>query len=450
MIAPPVNSPPMNGIFIGGQPCGGCRGARAPTADEARKTMGLISMIAAKTGKQVNENLRKMRMAVCMSCREVERLRDKGSKGERLYRVIDGHKYCGLPRMADLTKVYRDESDLGCGCDLDDKVRWERASCPRNHWGPGALMGKQFKVEYRETRILPGVMDVQLHYASGDTTDLTGIGDTVSMLPVVHALARRYPWAEVRVRAIAWRVAWAKLGWPNVKASESWEDRGEFTVKMTPDMLPYIDQTCDRLGVGRQHYHARAAGVNPDELRQENGIGPDAEGDRWGAEQFAKHRAEGKRVVCIAPFSNSATRTWPMFKWIELAQALEREKHFVYLIDSNDPDRTKYVPLVRYWGWGPNHVAGLTKHTDLVISNDSGMAHLAGVMNRPAIAICGPSPGRVAYGWYKTVRVVQSDAKCAGCNWAPDKYRYACNFGCDAIWRVEVDQVLSMVREVLG
>ncbi len=448
MIAPPVNSPSING---GPAPCGGCRGAKPPSPEEAKKTLGIISMLAAKTGKQVDDNVRKMRMAVCTNCHEVERVR-KGEKASRLFRVKDGHKYCGAPRLSDITKIYRDEADVGCGCDLDDKVRWDRAQCPRGHWGPGALMGNQFRIEYHPIKVLKDVIDVQLHFQSGQDTDLTGIGDTVSMLPVLPALARRYPWARVRARAIGWRVGWAKLGWSDTKASELWDDTGEFTIKLTPERLPFLDRWCEDHvpSVGRQHYHARAAGLNPSELRHDNGIGPDAEDDKWGAEQFASHKAAGKKVVCIAPFANSITRTWPLFKWVELAQALERAGHFVWLIDSNEPDRTKFIPLVRFWGWGPGKVAALLKHTDVVIGNDSGMAHLAGVMNRPAVAICGPSPGKVAYGWYKSVKVVQSDASCAGCNWNGDKYRYACNFGCDAIWRVTAEQVLRAAQEQLG
>jgi len=100
--------------------CGGCGGKR---------TIGVASMIGALIGGKATPDTAAQRLAICEACQYTD------TTSERLYRVIDGKVYCGVPRLADVTKIFRDESKIGCGCELHDKVQWRKASCPNNRWG---------------------------------------------------------------------------------------------------------------------------------------------------------------------------------------------------------------------------------------------------------------------------------------------------------------------------
>jgi hypothetical protein len=91
------------------------------------KSMGLLSFLKAKLGGKVKQEVAKQRLEICAACEE------QTSEGVRLFRVQDDVAYCGVPR---LENVLRDEYAEGCGCDLNEMVRYKKTSCPRVKWGP--------------------------------------------------------------------------------------------------------------------------------------------------------------------------------------------------------------------------------------------------------------------------------------------------------------------------
>jgi len=97
--------------------CGSC----------GKKSLGGISYVRAMMSGKVPESVAKERMTACEACN------GKDSAGERLFRIVEGKPFCGLPR---LKKPYRDESKDGCGCPLKEKVLYRQSSCPIGRWGP--------------------------------------------------------------------------------------------------------------------------------------------------------------------------------------------------------------------------------------------------------------------------------------------------------------------------
>jgi hypothetical protein len=90
------------------------------------KSFGVLGYAYAKLSGQAPEETQKARMSACEHCQLTD------TKGERLYRVIDGAAYCGLPRKK---KYYRNEKADGCGCDLADKTKYRKSKCPKSVWG---------------------------------------------------------------------------------------------------------------------------------------------------------------------------------------------------------------------------------------------------------------------------------------------------------------------------
>jgi ADP-heptose:LPS heptosyltransferase len=434
----------------GCEPCKAAKEAAVEQAKvESKKALGIVSYLSAKAGKLVSEQVQKIRLAICHTCQETE-----AGTTVRLFRKIDEKDYCGTPRLADLRKIYRDETEIGCGCNLEDKSRYDAAQCPRKLWGPGALTGKQFKVQVQQTRILKDVLDVQVHYAikPGDEADMTGIGDTLSALPIVHAVARKWPNKHVRIRVVPGRVEWAKLGWSDVVSSEDWSTNGEWFIRLFVNRLIDIDETWARHPAHtslytRHHVMCDAAGV--EEPIRDIGLSPSKEAAEWAAGQFGVPTQKGQPIVCLSPFSTSTPRNWPLHHWVVLAEKLTAEGCFVYVVD-HIPDRTKFIPFLRYWGWGPDHLCALLKRTNLIIGNDSAMAHFGGVLRRPTIALCSASPGKVVFGWYDTVRVIQTKSACSQCNYIAHKgFTYACDSGCEAMWDLKPSVVLGNALEIL-
>ena len=103
----------------------GCTGC---AQREQLKKLGLLSYLKAKTSGLVEEDIQSKRLEICKNCKETEK-----DTNNQLYRVIENKSYCGQPR---LENIYRDEVEVGCGCNIEDKVKWNMSACPRMKWGP--------------------------------------------------------------------------------------------------------------------------------------------------------------------------------------------------------------------------------------------------------------------------------------------------------------------------
>lgn len=107
-------------------PCNGCGGT-------GQKTLGLVSLAQALISGPASDVARAVRDALCNACH------DKDSKGERLFRLIDGVAYCGKPRdLLAPSTLYRDEKEEGCGCALHGekgKQAFKASECPKGYWG---------------------------------------------------------------------------------------------------------------------------------------------------------------------------------------------------------------------------------------------------------------------------------------------------------------------------
>jgi hypothetical protein len=85
-------------------------------------------LLAAIFGGLADEPARAKRLTACEECEAED------SRGERLYRIVDGVIYCGAPRLASLRGILRDQQREGCGCRLLLKTRFRAAHCPRGQW----------------------------------------------------------------------------------------------------------------------------------------------------------------------------------------------------------------------------------------------------------------------------------------------------------------------------
>ncbi len=87
----------------------------------------------------------------------------------------------------------------------------------------------------------------------------------------------------------------------------------------------------------------------------------------------------------------------------------------------------------------------------MVIANDSGMAHVAGFLRIPTLAICAPTDGDVVFGGYESVRVIQAKGSCTGCLWFKENgFKPWCAKGCDIMHDTKPEVVIEAVGEVLA
>ncbi len=124
-----------NGVIVENKKCGGCHSNSSvknfvEKEIEARdnKTWGLINLSKAVISGEVSNVVRNYRFQTCLKCE----IRD--IDGARLFREEDGIYFCGIPRLSELAKIKRDERHWGCGCELEEKIRYIDSECPFKVW----------------------------------------------------------------------------------------------------------------------------------------------------------------------------------------------------------------------------------------------------------------------------------------------------------------------------
>ncbi|MFI4881805.1 MAG: glycosyltransferase family 9 protein [Phycisphaerales bacterium JB064] len=159
--------------------------------------------------------------------------------------------------------------------------------------------------------------------------------------------------------------------------------------------------------------------------------------------QKAGKAADGP-VVVLSPIANSAERSWPMARWGELAKTMIEAGCVVAVVvpDGVDP---KHFPAVI----GTERLGSLfaiVQRADLVISGDSGLAHVGGTLGVATLVVAGGTDPAVVFSHMGEVVtwVGNDEMACTGCHWDTDKgYRRACQSGCQSLLTLSVDRVMD-------
>lgn len=135
--------------------------------------------------------------------------------------------------------------------------------------------------------------------------------------------------------------------------------------------------------------------------------------DQQRADELLRRHGVGKRFVVICPFAGGTfehlDKTWPHFA--AFTQALLADGHQVLacpgpgeegIIERGHPGVTM-LPGVDLGTYG-----GLLRRAPLVVSNDTGPAHLAAAVGAPVISVLGPTKPEQWAPWGPTVHIVRS------------------------------------------
>lgn len=159
----------------------------------------------------------------------------------------------------------------------------------------------------------------------------------------------------------------------------------------------------------------------------------------------------GTGYIAATPFSAHGSREWPSAKWSSLtARLASAGRKIVVLGDHSHEDRLRRlfsgVSCEWFWGMSPAWVTAVVANASLVVGNDSGLVHVAGLYGVPAVAVMSHlSPEFVFGDLAPSVRGVRPDEKewpCRGCGWRTDYgYKQRCDSGCAALQSISVDRV---------
>ncbi|ADL54557.1 lipopolysaccharide heptosyltransferase II [Gallionella capsiferriformans] len=131
-----------------------------------------------------------------------------------------------------------------------------------------------------------------------------------------------------------------------------------------------------------------------------------------------------KPVAVFCPGAEyGPAKRWPIAYFAEIAQRLHAQGYAVWLVGSNK-DREVAEKIVALGNPDTRNLCGSTDLSDaiallsvatLVISNDSGLMHLAAALDRTLIALFGSSSPEFTPPLSNSAQVVKLDIKCSPC-----------------------------------
>lgn len=167
---------------------------------------------------------------------------------------------------------------------------------------------------------------------------------------------------------------------------------------------------------------------------------------------FGEQICEGipSNYVCVVPFSSNFDKNWPTDNYVHLVEKLSSNYNIVLLGEKDDhkfQSLSKHPHILNLMGKTKlSEAVVIIKNSQLFIGNDSGLTHLANVLDIPLIAIIG---GGSKERFFQ--RITSTNKKfhyclldCFGCEWyCIYKERYC-------LTKVTVATILSDVYKILN
>jgi len=133
--------------------------------------------------------------------------------------------------------------------------------------------------------------------------------------------------------------------------------------------------------------------------------------------------AESERQIVFCPGARHATKRWPPERWISLGGLLRAEGYRMVVVGSaGEQDLVTFVAAgiegaLAVSGHTIREVAALFRRSTAVISNDSGLMHLAAGLDKPVVALFGPTMREFGFYPFRARSVVLEHAlNCRPCS----------------------------------
>ncbi len=174
--------------------------------------------------------------------------------------------------------------------------------------------------------------------------------------------------------------------------------------------------------------------------------------ERHEAEQFLCNQGWNlTKIVALHPGAGSRKKTWPAARFAALARALASAGHKILILEGPADEaaaaevRTglKGIPYLLVQDQPITRLAALLSFASLFIGNDSGVSHLAAALDKPTIALFGPTDPSVWAPRSDWAFWLQGQADCAPCT--RDEQRLCERQQC--LEGIEVDQVMALIAE---
>lgn len=155
--------------------------------------------------------------------------------------------------------------------------------------------------------------------------------------------------------------------------------------------------------------------------------------------------------VALAPFGAWTDREYPVHAWQTVEAMLQERGHETVVLSATHPDfpdRHKAMKSDFLLDASAEQVAAVLLNAKCFIGNDSGLAHLSGIMGMPTVVLCGQVLGEKIYGFYPNVRCLQGVLNCGGCYWQEPNIAERCAVLCAALASITPERVVKAVEEM--
>lgn len=254
-----------------------------------------------------------------------------------------------------------------------------------------------------------------------------GIGDVLLGCTAVAGLRRDYPHLPLSYAVRPGLEAWARLcdQWDTVsappKGSKVYDPYASYRTELDEQLVRYDN-------------YSRACNTRPGLPH----VSIDQDDINW-----ARDKANG--AVVLAPFSSHAARSWHLLHWRFLETLLLDRGYRVIIIDGKNGRCGKFVSPALI-GERPGRVAALVSAASCTVANDSGIAHLCGLVGARCVALVAQVDGRKVYGFWPSVNVIQASLPCGRCYFRGAWYSPECRSACVNLNTITPYQVIDEVR----
>jgi len=134
----------------------------------------------------------------------------------------------------------------------------------------------------------------------------------------------------------------------------------------------------------------------------------------------------GQPLLAVAPGAHWSTKRWPVERFAMVAQELaQTQEAAVVVLGSGEDARLAQelcqrlsVPVLNSTGkLSLMHTAALLQRCHLLLSNDSGLMHMATALRVPVVAIFGPTVQEFGFYPFKAcAQVVSAELTCRPCS----------------------------------
>lgn len=168
---------------------------------------------------------------------------------------------------------------------------------------------------------------------------------------------------------------------------------------------------------------------------------------------------KNKLTICIAPGAGFETKRWPVQYYIHLAQKFSTELKSQILLLGNEQDQNLTREIKEQVTGKSLDLAGqlsimetacAMNHADMVITNDTGLMHLATALNKKTVAIFGPTTRELGFFPSSPLcRVIENkNLKCRPCTHIGSKKCPKGHFKC--MKDIEPEHVFKIAKKLLN